>query len=809
MPRAPRWAVWEHASEPARGWALALLTVLAYLPSLAGDFVGDDWAYIVTEPLVRRWDGLAGIWLAPSEMREHHYWPVVYTSFWLEHKLWGFFSPGYHAVNLALHTLNVLLLWRLLVRLRVPGAWLAAAVFAVHPVHVESVAWIIERKSLLSGAFYLGAIHVWLWFKAVPTAGRLLLCLALFLMALLSKSIAVTLPVALLLIAWWQTGRLAWRDLGPVALLAVLGIGIVWADVWFYRNQGTLTFDYAAAERILIAARALWVYAARLAWPLDPASIYARWEVHWSDVAAWSAVAGILALFLAAWAGRAYGGRGPLAALTYVALTLSPVLGFVDYDAMATSFTSDRHQYLASIGLTALVVGGGVRLSRRFGAVGACCLAVLAAPGLATLSTLTWNQTQSFRNDDVRAHHMAELFPHNHGVQTYLSYRMIAAGRDEEALAAALRARRLAERSRGVGPATTANVVGRALLQNDRPAEAEAAFRQGLAGGPSWVERRVLRGVALALVKQARYAEGVSLYRQLAREDPSDDLAHGELAEALLVAGDYAGAADAFRRAHEVARHPANEPVWLRMLGEALHGSRRFEEAALYLDRALAQQPRNVPTLIALAALEAERPGGPASNVDEHPGRQWLSRARAVADEACEREPENPLAHLALGTVLLRLELYGEARTALQEALTLAPNRAQTRRLHGLLGEVLEAEGQAPIAAEHYRQALELYPLDHRALQGLANIHREAGRFDDALAHWRTLATVRPRLAEPHWRLGETLHRLGRNGEAMQALALALDRDPAHAAALRLRDDLRRAAASGPAAASAAAPAGP
>ena len=809
---APRWAVWEHASEPARDWALALLTVLVYLPSLGGAFVGDDWFYVVGEPLVRRWDGLADIWLAPAEMAERHYWPLVYTSFWLEHKLWGFFPPGYHAVNLALHALNVLLLWRLLRCLQVPGAWLVAAVFAVHPVHVESVAWIIERKDLLSGAFYLLAIHVWLRFKATPTLARMLLCIALYAMALLSKSIAVTLPGALLLIHWWQTGRIAWRDLAPLAVLAALGVGFVAADVWLYRSRGTLTFDYSAVERLLIAARALWVYAGQLAWPVYLPPIYPRWEVHPSDVVGWSAVAGLLVLVAGLCVDRGRVRRGPLAALAYFALTLSPVLGFVDFDVMAVAFVADRYQYLASVGLTTLVVGGGAWWSERLGAAGAVGLAVLAVLGLAVLSTLTWRQTKAYRDDYTLASHMAEMNPDSHAVQAVLATRLIAAGHGNEALAAARRARHLAQRSRGASPADATYVLGRVLLQLGRAAEAEALFREALAAGPpKRMVPGIRRGIASALVRQARYAEGISVYQELVHKDPTHDHAHAELGEALQTLGDFAGAADAFRRALDVVRYPGNEPVWQRMLGETLQISGRFEEASAYLDQALALRPRNVPTLIARAVLEAERSAGGPGDVgaerqsEDHPGWQWLSRAQTVAEEARDREPENALAHVSLGTVLLRAGLYDAARLSLLEALSLLPNRALTRRAHRLLGEVHTALGRSSMAAGHYRRALENYPLDHRALQGLANIHREAGRFAAALPHWRTLATVRPRLAEPHWRLGETLHSLGRNAEALQALAQALDRDPELDAARRLRDELRRATASGSPPASAAA----
>ena len=128
---------------------------------LWGGLIWDDHIWSQSRA-VREWSGLSTIWSWPPRIeREAHYWPLTYTTFWLEHKIWGLAPAGYHVVNVLLHLLNSLLVWRLLLRLAVPGAWVAAAVFAAHPLHVESVAWIIERKDVLSGLFYLTTVLVW------------------------------------------------------------------------------------------------------------------------------------------------------------------------------------------------------------------------------------------------------------------------------------------------------------------------------------------------------------------------------------------------------------------------------------------------------------------------------------------------------------------------------------------------------------------------------------------------------------------------------------------------------------------------
>ena len=805
VPAIPRWAFWEHASATARGWALALLTIAVFLPSLAGDFIWDDWSVLVREPLVRRWDGIVAIWLAPSERMELHYWPLVYTSFWLEHKLWGLHAVGYHAVNLGLHVLNSLLLWRLLLRLRVPGAWLAAAVFAVHPIHVESVAWIIERKDLLSGLFYLAAILVWVHPGSVQSAPtprrttprRTLACLALFLMALLSKSIAVTLPAALLLLRWWQAGRLEWRDVWHVVPFWALGAAVVAADLWFYQSTGTFAFEYSAVERLLLAGRAVWVYAAQLAWPVHLPVIYARWDVHVGNVAGWCALAALGGLAAALWAARGRLGRGPLAGFGYFVLALSPVLGFVDFGFMRIAFVADRFAYLASIGPIAVVAGAAVCWARR-GAAGRVGIALAAALALAALGALTWRQVDVYRDDATHARHAADMNPQHWFTQTRLAGALLGEGRHEDAIAVARRGARLAAESRGVPPHDANYAVGTVLLAQDRPAEAAWWYRKDIASEPRRFGLAVARwGLAEALVRHASYAEGLALYRQHLENEPKDDAAHASRAAALLAAGDHAAAAASYRRALAVVRHPTSEAHWERDLGEVLRVSGRLEEAAVHIDRSLSLNPRNIWTLIARARLEAARsPGGADARRTGRergpsPGRPWLERAREVVEDAREQDPENMLVPIALGAVLLRMEAYGDARDVLLEALDWVRDRSLRRQTHKLLGEVLVAQGETVAAADHYRRALLLFALDHEALEGLATIHREAGRFEDALPLWRRYADVRPRLAAAHWRLGETLHRLGRSG-ALTSLERALDINPALDEARKLRNAVRQ-----------------
>ena len=799
-----RVAQWAQHCEGRKGRGLALLAVVVYTPALFGGFVWDDWIF-VNEPLVRRLDGIVSIWLSPSEiLRENHYWPVTYTTFWIEHKLWGFNPVGYHAVNIALHALNSVLVWRLLLRLGVPGAWLVAAVFAVHPVHVESVAWIIERKDLLSALFYLGAVHVWLRFTEAPGPGRYVLCLALFAAALLSKSIVVTLPATLLLLRWWQAGRVTWRDAACVAPLFALALGVTLADLAFYRDRIDSALDYSLVERALIAARALWVYAHQLVWPAFLPVLYPRWEVHPGDLLGWLAIAALVALGTALWLARDRIGRGPLAGALFFALTLSPVLGFVDFRFMKIAFVADRFQYLASIGPLAVILGVAVYLAGRLHPRNRRALAGVAVAILVALGALSWRQSGIYRDDLTYFRHIDAANPRHDAGQLGLSRQLAAAGHYEEALAAARRGFALAEGRRGNHMHWAYAVLGNALLALERPVEAETALRASLALWPRSERNKPRLLLALALVRQARYEEGLALYRALIREDPDDDAAHLSQGMALLESGRHEAAVESFNRALAVVRDLGTEPHLHALLGEARRKLGHLDAAAAHLDEAIALDPGNVWFLLARVdvALDRERtgrlPSGDGRSAEQAAGRARreasaagfgarLAEARERCETMIEQQPGYTLARVALGAVLQRMEEYETAATVLEEALALAPSRPVARDAHLALGEIFEKRGRPDAAARHWRSALDIHPLDATALERLAGLRLRQERYEGALPLYRRLVEVTPFVAQAHVNLGVALYRTGRLPEALLALDRALELAPGLEGARDLR----------------------
>jgi protein O-mannosyl-transferase len=397
-------ALFRYLARPKRDYLLlalllAVTTILAYQPAWHGGFIWDDDAYITNNELLTAPDGLRRIWFSLDSPSQ--YFPLVYTMFRFERAWWGLSPTGYHFVNILLHLANALILWSLLARLRVPGAWLAGAIFALHPVQVESVAWITERKNVLMGLFFLLTIRAWVEFVDKQTKHRwffYVLALLLYALALFSKTTACTLPAALLLILWLQGRRINQRQLVQLVPFVVLALGMGLLTVWWERyHQGTRgpLFAISPPERLLIASRAIWFYLGKLFWPSNLTFIYPRWIVsptHLLEYAWLAALGGLCAVIFFA---RRYVGRSlEVAALFFVA-TLSPVLGFIMLYTFRYTFVADHYQYLASIGPIALASVGittlaaSFKVSRHFIFGAAVCI-------VAALAVFTWRQSTMY-----------------------------------------------------------------------------------------------------------------------------------------------------------------------------------------------------------------------------------------------------------------------------------------------------------------------------------------------------------------------------------------------------------------------------
>ncbi|MBC8108999.1 MAG: tetratricopeptide repeat protein [Anaerolineae bacterium] len=353
------------------GCALFVMTLTVFSPSLWNGFIWDDNDHL--DRNIHLYDSLdvLSIWTVIGATPQ--FYPVVFSSFCLEYRIWGLRAMGYHLDNMLIQAASAVLLWRLLRRLGMGGAWVAAAVFAIHPVQVETVAWISERKNLLCGLFSILSAHAYIRF-AMPelhdnatargqrtgNVAPYLASFAVFCLAMFAKTVACTLPATFLLLIWWKRGRIRIRDIGRVVPFFVVGIGLGLITAILEREQiGAIggDFNFGWLDRFGIAGHAVWFYAYKLLWPAQLMFFYPRWNVD-ATSAPWRLLfpASAIALVLSVYMLRSRIGRGPIVALLYFGGTLLPALSFVNVYPMRFSFVADHFQYLASLGIIALGV---------------------------------------------------------------------------------------------------------------------------------------------------------------------------------------------------------------------------------------------------------------------------------------------------------------------------------------------------------------------------------------------------------------------------------------------------------------------
>lgn len=395
----------------ALGVVLATATATAYLPAYRGGFIWDDDDYVAANPLLTDADGWRRIWLEPGATPQ--YYPLVFSMFRIEHRLWGTNPLGYHAVNVGLHVLAAMTLWGVVSRLGLPGAWLAGLLFALHPVQVESVAWISERKNVLSCFLALLAVFGYVGcspFEEARRAGdrvRRMLSLLAFAAATLSKTVVCTLPVSLLLLTWWRRGRIGRSDLRATApwfvVAAALGLVTLWVEL-FRIGAGRGESPATWVDRICVAGRAIGFYLRQLVWPANLAFIYPRWPIPpWRGVDL-VAVATVVAVTLGLWLLRRRIGRGlPCAWLIFI-VTLSPALGLVDVNFFRYSWVADHFAYHAVIPVVVVAASALARGLARADAWRWLAGAVSACAPLA-LGGLTFAQAGHYRDAETLWRH--------------------------------------------------------------------------------------------------------------------------------------------------------------------------------------------------------------------------------------------------------------------------------------------------------------------------------------------------------------------------------------------------------------------
>jgi Tfp pilus assembly protein PilF len=671
---------------------LVLATFLVYWPALDGGFLFDDDSMVTRSALVQASDGLRRMWLTADPI---DYWPLTNSSLWLEWRLWGMDPTGYHVTNVLLHAGSALLLWAILRRLSIPGAWLAGMLFALHPVNVQSVAWIAQRKNTLSMVFFLLSIAAFLRqqeagrrggleersaaerpregrkSRAAPrglqastpprlqasTPPRLVwyfLSLLAFLLAMLSKGSVAILPGVLLLLIWWERGRITREDLVKIAPFVAIAVGLTLVNVWFQARMPGGTRDVTVLERLLGAAGVIWFYLGKALAPVHLTFIYPQWDVRADEIRWWlplaSAVAVTGVLFRQRHRPMA---RAALFAWTFFCLALVPVMGLTDVYFMKYSLVADHYAYIASIAVVTCIgaaIGVWFRGSGVPGFRGSGVLRFLVpAAFVVVLGLLAWQRAQAF-------------------------------------------------------------------------AAPETFYRAALERNPSsWVLHNNLGAL---LLEQSRNEEGARHLREALRLQPETPQAHNNLCDAAARLGEMD---EALRQCSASVRLSPDRAASRNGLGIALASHGRYEEARQQFEAALALDPSSVDAHLNLADLH--RAAGRPAEAAEYYRRVLGGR------------PDSAWAHNGYGAVLADLGDPENAEAAFREAMRLNPTFAEP---YQNLADLMVELGRFDEAAAQYRQALAQDPGLAGAHNNLGVVLVRLGRPVEAVQHFRAALEIDP-----------------------------------------------------------------
>ena len=670
---------------------LIFITLVAYIPAIQGGFVWDDNDHLTENQNIRSLQGLGKIWFAPKS--NYLYYPLTFSSFWLEYRLWGLNPTGYHVVNVLLHALSALLLYRILLCLNLPGAWLAAAVFALHPVHVESVAWVSERKNVLSGFFYFAsALCLFRFFgftgkrEKKPNLWWYLAGLLLFMCALFSKTVTCSLPAAMLLVLWWKRGGVKGGEVAALAPFFALGLAMGLTTAWLEKHQvGALgsEWDLSFVESCLLAGRALWFYLGKLILPVKLIFNYPRWQVDGSLWWQYIYPAGVLLVVLILWLIRRRVGRGPLVAVLFFCGTLLPALGFFDVYIFRYSFVADHFQYLASVGLIALLIGVATKLASRlpkwpqrsFSAVGLIVLLLLGGQ--------TWHQGYVYRDMETLWNDTIAKNPRSWLALNGLGVVLAEQGKFQEAIfhySQALEVKPDHYKAH--------NNLGNALARLGRYEEAMNHYKESLRLRPDYAEAHSNLGNVLA--SQGKFQEAIYHYSEALRSEPDYVEAHINLANVLASQGKFDEAMNHYE--------------------EALRLKPDYAEAHYNLGNVLAVQGR-------------------------------FQEAIRHYKEVLRLKPYHAEAHNNLGNLLEAQGKFREAADHYAQVVRLKPDYAEA---HNNLANALASQGKFAQAIDHYTEALRLKPDNAEAHNNLANVLAGQGKFEEAIGHYEEALRLKP-----------------------------------------------------------------
>lgn len=698
-------ALWRWRFLLLQASVIVLAGCWVFFPAIHGGWLWDDHSEVLQNPDLRDPHGLWKTWFAPSSP---DYFPLKTTVQWFQWRLWqDTMTTGYHLTSVGLHLLGALLVWHLLRKLGLQLAWLGGLLFAVHPLVVESVAWIAELKNTLSLPPLLLAMCAWLDYDERRRWQDYLLALLLFLAAMLCKSSVVMLPVILLLHAWWKRGRIAWRDVRASAAFFIVSLVLGLVTVWFQHQRSIGSGDLPVGgimSRLAGAGLAGSFYFSRCVLPVRLLPIYPRWAVDPPSplqFLPWLVLGAVLGWL---WSRRATWGRHALLGAGFFLVNLVPVLGFIKMSYLYISGVADHFVYLPLIGLIGLAVAGAeavvgrLEVAHRFYAFGT--IAVVCA----LLAVQSHRYAGVFRHEEALWTYTVQHNPDALVAQNNLAKVLVETGRVQEGIEHYEAALRIDPRS----PGAHAN-LGNVLIQAGRLAEGIAHEEAALRLKPDYAN--AYGNLGNAYLQAGRLAEAMVRFEQALRMDPNNPVTHTNLGNALFQAGRVPEAVEQHEQALRLKPDYADAHL---NLGNAFAQVGRAPEAIQHYQAALRIRPDDAGTHYNLAYTLALT------------GR--IAEAMGHYEEALRIQPDFAEAHNNLASLLAGMDRLPEAIDHFAKACRIRPGYAEA---HANWGNALFRAGRMTEAIDHYEAALRINPGLVEVRQNLELARRRAAGTGD------------------------------------------------------------------------------
>ena len=577
---------------------IVVATILIYIPSLNGSFIWDDNdIYITQNQGIKASDGLYRFWFTTQAAE---YYPVSNSTFWIEWRLWGMNPIGYHATNLILHIVGAMLIWGVLHKLSIPGAFMTGLIFAIHPVNVESVAWIAERKDVLAMLFFL--VSIWCYsnyeipspltsyrsalssvhspLTTVRPSLFYWLSLASFVLGMLSKGSIAVLPALLLGIIWWLRPLTRW-DLIRTVPFFIISIVLTCVNISFQiRGSEDVIRSASFTERLLDAGIVVWFYLYKALLPINLSFFYPMWHIQVGNPLWWLPLLAAMIVTSILWRYRKTWSRSLLFAWVFFCVALVPVMGFADVYFMKYSLVADHYQHMAIIGVIALASALWSIWRQRLRRAVHYSATFIAIATIGSLSFLTWQQNGFYCNeltlyqDTLKKNPDCWLAHNNLGVLLY------KAGLLRESMDHYRESLRLKP-----DYFNAQNNLAAVLMKTGRTQEALEHYQQALSLKPHYPEAYFNLGLALQQV--GRLQEAIECFRRAIKVNGNYFEVHYTLGDILLKAGRPQEAIEYYQQALHL--RPDNTTV-RDNLGVALIKADRLQEAINLYEQAVQRE---------------------------------------------------------------------------------------------------------------------------------------------------------------------------------------------------------------------------